>query len=142
MLNDQEKTNLPKKYIALFLENIFIRILFGPHRENYKVVYYVLMVGFYKELHITCYISPRSSIRNYKNISLGRNCIVNDNVALWGHLKTGNNIQLNPGTCVYGNVAIGNDVMIAPNVMIAGGNHSIICNDIPMISQAVNGQLN
>ena len=26
--------------------------------------------------------------------------------------------------------------MIAPNVMIAGGNHGIICNDIPMISQA------
>lgn len=36
---------------------------------------------------------------------------------------------------MYGNVVIGDHVMVAPNVMIAGGNHGISRNGIPMISQ-------
>lgn len=94
------------------------------------------MVFSYKPIHVSCYIAPRCSIRNHRNIKFGRNTIVNDNVVLWcTKLNVGDNIQTNPGVCIYGNVEIGNNVMIAPNVMIAGGNHGISRNGTPMISQ-------
>jgi acetyltransferase-like isoleucine patch superfamily enzyme len=124
-----------KKQINYLYELIFIRLMARILKEFYKICYYILMFGFYKELHITSYISPWASIRNYKVLSLGRRCIVNYNAVLWCSLKTGDNIQINPGACIYGKVEIGNNVMIAPNVTIAGGNHGTSKSDIPMINQ-------
>jgi len=124
-----------KKSVNYLLELIFIRLIARFFGELYKIVYFVLMFGFYDKLHVTCYISPRSSVRNYKNLSLGRNCVINANVVVWCSMKTGNNIQINPGSCLYGHIEIGDDVMIAPNVTLAGGNHGIARNGIAMISQ-------
>lgn len=125
-----------KRQINYLFEVIFTRLLTRSVAELYKIVYCITMWPMYNEIHVSCYVSPRSSIRNHRNTALGRKCIVNDNVVLWcASLKIGNNVQINPGTCIYGNVVIGNNVMIAPNVMIAGGNHGFSRNGVPMIYQ-------
>lgn len=116
-------------------ELIFIRIALRALKESYKLLYFIAMSCFYRNIHCSCYVSPRASIRNLKSISLGSKCIVNDNVILWCDLTAGNNIQFNPGTCIYGKVEIGNNVLIAPNVVIAGGNHGISKNGTPIIFQ-------
>ncbi|MFH6999046.1 acyltransferase [Flavobacterium sp. FlaQc-57] len=93
----------------------------------------------YKDVGLFTYISLSSSIRNYKNISLGNKSQINSFVVLWPtKLILGQNTQINPGTTIYGNVTIGNNVMIAPNCMIAGGNHNFKDVNIPMILQGSN----
>jgi acetyltransferase-like isoleucine patch superfamily enzyme len=68
-------------------------------------------------------------------ISIGEKCVINRNCIIWGNITIGNCVVINPSSVLYGNVKIGNKVMIAPNVMIAGGNHGILDNGIPMINQ-------
>jgi acetyltransferase-like isoleucine patch superfamily enzyme len=90
----------------------------------------------FREIKFYCYISFRSSILNFKNISLGHHVFINPFVTLWPTvLNIGDNVQINPGTSVYGKVTIGNNVMIAPNCMIVGGDHSMTNNSVPMILQ-------
>lgn len=117
------------------LELIFIRVIGRSIKETYKLLYFIFMSKFYKNIHRTCFISPLASIREYKNISLDRGCVINTNVILWGALKAGRNLQVNPGACIYGDVKIGDNVMIAPNVMLAGANHGILNNGTPMTHQ-------
>lgn len=125
-----------KARLTWFTELLFFRLFGRFLREAYRLSYYVVMWPFYRELHITTFVSPRASVRNHRKLSLGARCIVNVNVVLWCDLKTGHDIQINPGTCIYGAVEMGDNVMIAPNVMIAGGNHGTIRNGIPMIVQS------
>lgn len=116
--------NNPLHYLKLNLR-ILKAIIFFP-------LYYIIYrkVGFY------CYISGKSSILNYGNISLGKRVYINPFVTIWPvSLQIGNNVQINPGTSIYGKVTIGNNVMIAPNCMIVGGNHGTKNNDVPMIMQ-------
>jgi len=96
------------------------------------LVYVLLLKKYGKK----SFIHPLASLRNHKNISMGKKVIINRNVNLWiTSLSLGNNIQINPNTCIYGDVIIGNNVMIAPNCMIASGNHGIEDNDEPMMAQ-------
>lgn len=109
-------------------------------RKIYTLFYYYTMKLFYGKLGRNVYVHHLASIRNHSNIYFGSNVTINRNVIIWALLVTKNNIQINPGTCIYGNVEIGENVMIAPNVMIAGGNHGIILNDVPMIFQNSNSK--
>jgi acetyltransferase-like isoleucine patch superfamily enzyme len=94
------------------------------------------MYRFFNKLNASAYISPFSYVRNHRNISIGLKTYINANVVLWPvELCIGNYTEINPGTCIYGRVIIGSYVMIAPNVMIAGGNHSKLLNNVPMIFQ-------
>ena len=100
--------NNPIHYLFLFLRKIQI-ILFYP-------------IGrlLFKSFNYGSFISIRSSIRNFKNIQIGKNVIINPYVVLWPtFLKLGHNVQINPGTSIYGNVKIGDNVMIAPNCTIS-----------------------
>jgi acetyltransferase-like isoleucine patch superfamily enzyme len=93
----------------------------------------------YKKIHLTSYVSIRSSIINHSRIVLSKFTIINSNVTLWPtKLHIGENSQINPGTAIYGNVFIGNNVMIAPNCMIAGGNHNFLNINTPMRFQGSN----
>jgi acetyltransferase-like isoleucine patch superfamily enzyme len=110
----------------------FFRVLFLLYRTLHSPVYKVLLKSFGDR----SFISPSASLRNHKNISIGGNVMVNRNVTIWvNSLKAGDHVQINPNTCIYGAVEIGDYVMIAPNCMLAGGNHGIVDNDIPMIFQ-------
>lgn len=103
------------------------------------LIMYPLRFFIYAKLGIRTYISPMSSIRNHRNISLANNCQINSFVILWPtKLGIGCNTQINPGTAIYGRVSIGDNVMIAPNCMIAGGNHNFKDINIPMIFQGSN----
>lgn len=104
-------------------------------RYLYRIIYYLVMKLFYGDLHVNVFIHPLASIRNHKNIFLNTNTVINRNTIIWASLKAGKNLQINPGSCIYGTVEIGDNVMIAPNVMIAGGNHGIKLNGIPMTLQ-------
>ena len=116
----------------LFYLHYIIRIL-------WTFIMYPFRLVIYKKIGIRAYISPMSSIRSHKNISLGSKCQINSFVVLWPtKLCIGCNSQINPGTAIYGDVAIGENVMIAPNCMIAGGNHNFKDNNIPMIFQGSN----
>jgi acetyltransferase-like isoleucine patch superfamily enzyme len=101
-----------------------------------NVLLYPVNIILFKKIGFLSYISLRSSIRNHKNIKIGKKVQINPFVTLWPiKLDIGNNTQINPGTAVYGIVSIGENVMIAPNCMIAGGNHTFSQIDIPMIQQ-------
>ena len=96
----------------------------------------MLSFMFYGGITTSTFISPLSSIKNRRNIFIGKRCDIHRNVVVWASkLKTGDNVHFNPGTVIYGNVIINSDVMIAPNVMIAGGNHGYERTDIPMYFQ-------
>lgn len=112
-------------YYFILLKNIAYRWLSYPINKI-----------FFGKVHHTTYISPKSNIRNHKNIFLGKKIFVNPFVVLWPQeLFIGDNVQINPGTAIYGKVKIGKNVMIAPNCMIVGGNHNFQQTDVPMISQ-------
>ena len=121
----------------------FLKLLYNPFVYLDKFMNYLqsILLWFfrkilYKKVIFTSYISLKSSIRNHKNISLGKNVQINSFVVLWPtSLQIGNEVQINPGTAIYGKVIIGNNVMIAPNCMIVGGNHGFEMLDQPMIFQ-------
>lgn len=114
----------PLHYLRLNIRQLKGILLF----PFYKIIY--KDIGFY------CYISSKSSVLNYANISLGKKVFINPFVTIWPvSLQIGNNVQINPGTSIYGTVIIGDNVMIAPNCMIVGGNHGFQNNNVPMIEQ-------
>ena len=93
----------------------------------------------YCKFHPSAFVSLFSSIRNHKNIKIGKNTIINRNVVLWPtNLVIGDNCQINPGTVIYGKVFIGNDVLIAPNCVISGGNHNFELTSSTISSQGHN----
>ncbi|WP_294319026.1 acyltransferase [uncultured Chryseobacterium sp.] len=116
------------------------KLLNNPLFYLFKVLYNIQNIFlfffrflFYGNIPINTRISFFASIRNHKNIFLGRNVDICPNVIIWPlNLTVGNNVQINPGSAIYGTVKIGNDVMIAPNCMITGGNHGFAKNGIPM----------
>lgn len=90
----------------------------------FNIILFPFRYLIFKEIHTTTFLSIFASVRNHKNIKLGKNSMINRNVILWPtSLVIGNGCQINPGTVIYGNVIIGNDVLIAPNCVISGGNH-------------------
>lgn len=105
-------------------------------RFVYGRVYFLLMFTFYGRLHSTCFISPLASVNERSQIFLGKGTVLNRNSVVWANLVTGSNVHLNPGVCIYGRVTMGDDVMVAPNVVIAGGNHGIERNRVPMYYQS------
>ena len=91
---------------------------------------------FFGRISISAFISLKSSIRNRKNIFIGKRIHINDFVVLWpSQLSIGAYSQINPGTAIYGKVTIGKYVMIAPNCMLAGANHSFGDRNTPMMFQ-------
>ena len=82
------------------------------------------------------FVHPTVSVRNYSSIYIGNSVTLNRNVCIWpSKLTIGDRVEINPGVCIYGDVIIGNNVMIAPHCMLAGGNHGVARNGIPMINQ-------
>lgn len=115
---------------------IFIATVMGLiARYAYRQLYFLSLALFYGRLDRSCFVSPFASIRNHNQVFLGAYSVINRHSVIWAQLHAGCNLQLNPGSCIYGNVVIGDNVMIAPNVVIAGGNHGIIKNGIPMCDQ-------
>jgi acetyltransferase-like isoleucine patch superfamily enzyme len=81
-------------------------------------------------------ISIRASLRNFRNHSYGKRCVIHPMVTIWcGKLKAGDSVIINPGAVLYGNISIGSFSMIAPNVMIASGEHKHESTKIPMLFQ-------
>jgi acetyltransferase-like isoleucine patch superfamily enzyme len=101
-----------------------------------NLILFPLRYLIFGNFHITTNLSFFASVRNHKNIKIGKNSIINRNVVLWPtSLVIGDNCQINPGTVIYGNVIIGNDVLIAPNCVLSGGNHNFV-----LISQTISSQ--
>jgi acetyltransferase-like isoleucine patch superfamily enzyme len=102
----------------------------------YALVYKTVFQFRYKMLGKNVFISPLASIKNKKNVSIGKNSKIHRGCVLWCRsLECGDNVHINPNTVIYGKVRIGNDVMIAPNCTIVGGNHGIELNGTPMCYQ-------
>lgn len=114
---------------------VFLYIL----RMFSSIIAYPLRFFLFESIHLTAFISMKSSLRNRKCIIIKRNAAINDFVVLWPtKLKIGVKSQLNPGTAIYGEVTIGDYVMIGPNCMIAGGNHNFEKIHEPMMTQGSN----
>lgn len=128
------------KYIKL--EN-FIKLISNPFFYvfiGFRLILNFIKFPFYfllfRKAHILSYISIRASIRNHKNITVGKYVKINPFVVLWPtSLKIGEKTEINPGTAIYGEVLIGEHVMIAPNCMISGGNHRFDDVTLPMMLQ-------
>lgn len=106
-------------------------------RYCYCFIYYLMFAPFYKHLSLTAYISPLSQVRNKRNISVGRACIIRQGSSVGGReINLGRNVRLGHGAHIMGEVTVGDDVMIAPNVVLAGGRHGMRRNGTPMFYQS------
>lgn len=104
-------------------------------RTVYKPLFYLIGVWFYKEIHMSDYISPMAYVRNRNKLRLGGECLLQRSCSLWGDIKLGRAVFIGPGTCLYGKIEMGDYVMVAPNVMIAAGNHGYQDRSVPMLRQ-------
>ena len=115
------------------------RYIYQMGRWIYRFMYWVIYSLFYKEIHISCFVSPFAIVQAKGNIKLGRDCIIRSGASLNGKcIILGNNVRMGYASHIFGgsdSVQIGNDVMIAPNVVIAGGYHGMDRSGIPMVFQ-------
>ncbi len=119
--------------------NFSDKIIYQLVRGIYRFIYWVIYSSVYKEIHISCFVSPSAMIHTKRNIRLGSDCVIRKGASLSGHcIILGDNVRLGYGSHIFGgsdSVQIGNDVMIAPNVVIAGGYHGMDRSGVPMIFQ-------
>jgi len=105
----------------------------------YKIIYWLIFNYFYKEFHVSTLISPLAFIRNKGYLCIGKNCIIRFGSSISGkNVVLGNNVRLGTGSHIFSGeelVKLGNNVMIAPNVVIAGANHGMEKNGVPMVFQ-------
>jgi len=126
--------NNPRYFFFLIEKSLrlFLRIVGGLLLFPFRFI-------LYGDVSISSYISFDVSIRNTKNVYLGKKTEINKGVVLWAGIDKGiyieNHSQINPYVTIYGDVKIGKYVMIAPHVMLAGGNHSFKFTNTPMIFQ-------
>ena len=106
-------------------------------RRGYQVGYGLLFGRWlFEKLGRRSFIHPLASVRNHCSIRIGNEVTVSRNVCLWpSRLVLGDRVEVNPGVRIYGDVLIGDGVTIAPLAVIAGGNHGIAMDGVPMIEQ-------
>ena len=61
----------------LFYEHLFIRIL----KAAYQQLYFISHVFLYGDIHYSDFVSPRASVRNFRRVHLGGDCVINPHIA-------------------------------------------------------------
>ena len=104
--------------------------------KSYQLIYYILFCCIYREIHVSCYISPFSRISNKTKKSIGKRFIFRAFSQINGTFQSGDDVRFGFGCHVFGTVEIGNQVMISPNCVLSGGQHGIAIDGTPMLFQA------
>jgi len=114
--------------VSFFYERFIRRAV----KESYKLIYFFITYPLYSRISPTCFISPFAGVKDHRLVHLGNRTNIHRNAVVWSTLISGEDNDIGPGACLFGKITIGSNVMIAPNVMIAGGNHGMSRNNVPM----------